>query len=59
MDMDTVARENLNLIAKFIYEKQIGIIIDEIKAFIDIHKEFISGFEKDHLFVITGLSAEL
>jgi len=58
MDIDTVNRENLNLIAKYIYEKQIGIIIDEIKAFIDIHKEFISGFEKDPLFVITGLSAE-
>jgi probable H4MPT-linked C1 transfer pathway protein len=58
MDIDTINREDLNLIAKFIYEKQIEIILDEIKAFIDIHIEFINGFENEPLFVITGLSAE-
>ncbi len=58
MDINSIKREDLNLIAKFIYEKQIEIILDEIKAFIDIHKDYINGFENKPLFVITGLSAE-
>jgi len=58
MDIETINREDLNLIAKFIYEKQIEIISDEIKAFIDIHRAYINEFENKPLFVITGLSAE-
>ncbi len=58
MDIDTIKSEDLNLIANFIYEKQIEIIIDELKAFINIHKDFINEFESKSLFIITGLSAE-
>ncbi|MFX1446085.1 MAG: hydantoinase/oxoprolinase family protein [Promethearchaeota archaeon] len=58
MDIKTINRDDLNLIAKFIYEKQIEIISDEIKAFIDIHRAYINEFENNPLFIITGLSAE-
>ena len=58
MDIDSIKKEDLNIIAKFIYEKQIEMILDEIKAFIDKHRNFFNGFENEPLFVITGLSAE-
>ena len=58
MDINTIKIEDLNLIAKFIYEKQIEIIIDELNAFIDNHKDYFNEFEGKLLFVITGLSAE-
>lgn len=58
MDIDTIKREDLKLIAKYIYEKQIGIVLDEIKSFIEIHRKFVNQFENKPLFVITGLSAK-
>ena len=58
MDLETIKREDLNLIAKFIYEKQVEIICDELEAFIDMHKDSFAGFVNKSLFVITGLSAE-
>jgi len=58
MDIETISREELDLIANYIYQKQLDIIIREIKEFIDNltirHKEF----KKNPKFVITGLSAE-
>ncbi|TFG30045.1 MAG: hypothetical protein EU532_01830 [Promethearchaeota archaeon] len=58
MDIDSIKREDLNLIANFIYEKQIELILDELRAFVDSHRGFINEFEDEPLFVITGLSAE-
>jgi len=58
MDMETLLKEDLNLIAKFIYEKQLELISGEIQQFI---KEFVSRlpeFATNPIFVITGLAAE-
>lgn len=58
MDIETISKEDLDIIAKYIYEKQIHIISYEIKEFI---KELIHRFPQflnNPKFVITGLSAD-
>ena len=58
MDIDTITKKDLYEIAKFIYEKQIEIIIKELKEFLNLHKEVLDIFENNPFFVITGISAE-
>ncbi|MFX0154120.1 MAG: hydantoinase/oxoprolinase family protein [Candidatus Hodarchaeota archaeon] len=57
MDIETISREDLDLIANYIYQKQLDIITKEIRAFMNNltlrHKEF----DINSKFVITGLSA--
>ena len=58
MDLDTIGREELDVIAKYIYEKQIEMISDEISKFLyNLNKKF-KEFGDNPLFVITGLSAQ-
>jgi len=58
MDIETISREELNNIAEFIYEKQLDIIISEIKEFMNNLIIRIPEFQKNSEFVITGLAAE-
>jgi len=58
MDLESISTEELDLIAKFIYEKQIEIISTDIKTFMDNLTQRIPDFNQDSKFVITGLSAE-
>ncbi|MFW9989976.1 MAG: hydantoinase/oxoprolinase family protein [Candidatus Odinarchaeota archaeon] len=58
MDSETISKEDLNRIAKYIYEKQLDIIIREINLFMQILIDRFIEFENNPRFVITGLSAE-
>jgi hypothetical protein len=58
MDLESISTEELDLIAKFIYDKQIEIISTDIKVFMDDLTQRIPDFNQDSKFVITGLSAE-
>jgi len=57
-DIETIAIEDLNLIANFIYEKHLDIITRELKEFIINLSERYNEFKTDPKFVITGLSAD-
>jgi len=58
MDLESISTEELDLIAKFIYDKQIEIISTDIKVFMDNLTQRIPEFNQGSKFVITGLSAE-
>jgi hypothetical protein len=58
MDIDTIGREELDVIAKFIYKKQIKMISDEISIFLNNLNKKFKEFGNNPLFVITGLSAQ-
>ncbi|TFG03306.1 MAG: hypothetical protein EU539_12375 [Promethearchaeota archaeon] len=58
MDIETISKNELDKIAKFIYDKQIDIIYNELNEFLKNLKERIPEFETNPLFVITGLSAD-
>ena len=58
MDMDTISRDELNNIAKYIYQKQIELISTEIEQFLAELILRIPEFKEDHTFVITGIAAE-
>lgn len=58
MDLETISREELIKIAEYIYEKQLNIIITEIKEFMNNLFIRIPVFQKNPEFVITGLAAE-
>jgi hypothetical protein len=58
MDLESISTKELDLIAKFIYNKQIEMISTDIKVFMDNLTKRIPGFNQDSRFVITGLSAE-
>ena len=58
MDLESISIEELDLIAKFIYNKQIEMISTDIKVFMDSLTQRITDFNQDSKFVITGLSAE-
>ena len=57
-DSETISKEELNDIAKYIYEKQLEIVSTEIQEFLNELIVRESEFKNDPLFVITGLSAE-
>ncbi len=58
MDIETISREELDLIANYIYQKQLDIIVREIREFIDNLTIRFKEFKNYPKFVITGLSAE-
>jgi len=58
MDLETISREDLHIIALFIYNKQLDIIAREIRNFMEILTHRFKQFEKNPQFIITGLSAE-
>jgi probable H4MPT-linked C1 transfer pathway protein len=58
MDLESISREELDIIAKFIYEQQLIIISSEIQTFYNDLIERIPVFSENPLFVITGLCSE-
>ncbi|UCD02493.1 MAG: hypothetical protein JSV23_05640 [Promethearchaeota archaeon] len=58
MDIETISKEDLDVIANYIYQKQIGIIIREIRLFLDNLIIRFRDFKNNPKFVITGLSAD-
>ncbi len=57
-DIDTVSIEEIREIAKFIYNRQLKIISQEIKLFLENFTVSHPEFQNNPKFVITGLSAE-
>ena len=57
MDLESISRNELDTIAKYIYEKQIEIISTDIKEFMDKLDQRLPEYGQDSIFVITGLSA--
>ena len=58
MDVETISREDLNIIAQFIYKKQIDIISREIRNFMELLINRFRQFESNPQFIITGISAD-
>ncbi|MFX1420503.1 MAG: hydantoinase/oxoprolinase family protein [Promethearchaeota archaeon] len=58
MDFETILKEDLDLIANYIYQKQLDIITREIRAFMDNLTTKFKEFDNNSKFVITGLSAD-
>ena len=58
MDIETISKEALKIIANYIYEKQLDIITQEIRLFMDKLIARFKEFENNPKFVITGLSAD-
>jgi len=58
LDIETISKQDLNLIANYIYQKQLDIIKKEIRAFMNNLIIRLKEFKDKPKFVITGLSAE-
>ena len=58
MDIETLSKDDLNIIANYIYEKQLDIVSREIRAFMDKLIIRFNEFENNPKFIITGLSAD-
>ncbi|MFW9901734.1 MAG: hydantoinase/oxoprolinase family protein [Candidatus Thorarchaeota archaeon] len=58
MDKETISTEHLDIIANFIYQKQLNLIKREIKAFMNSLISNYKEFMHNPKFVITGLSAD-
>ncbi|MFW9826193.1 MAG: hydantoinase/oxoprolinase family protein [Candidatus Thorarchaeota archaeon] len=58
LDIETIPKEELNLIANYIYQKQLNIIKRELKEFMDLLIARFNEFNDNPIFVITGLSAD-
>ena len=58
MDIELISKEELNKMAKFIYEKQLEIISKEIQEFYKSLTIRIPEFKLDPLFIITGSSSD-
>jgi probable H4MPT-linked C1 transfer pathway protein len=58
MDLESISREELDIIAHFIYEQQLIIISSEIQNFYNDLIERIPVFSENPLFVITGSCSE-
>ena len=57
MDLESISLKELDTIAKYIYDKQIEMISNDIKKFMDNLNQHQGGYDQDSIFVITGLSA--
>jgi len=57
MDLDSIPIKDLDLIAKYIYNKQIELISSDIQEFLRELKKRLPEFNHDPKFVLTGLSA--
>ena len=58
MDLESISKEELEKIAKYIFNKQIEMISTDIKVFMDKLTQRLPNFNQNSRFVITGLSAE-
>lgn len=58
MDLESISREELDKIAKYIFNEQIEMISTSIKVFMEKLTQRSPNFNQDSRFVITGLSAE-
>jgi len=58
MDIESISKEELDLIAQYIYEKQQEIISNEIQLLMHDLVIRFPQFEKNPRFIITGLSAD-
>ncbi|MFX1478555.1 MAG: hypothetical protein ACFFCI_10545, partial [Promethearchaeota archaeon] len=58
MDLDTISKQDLTLIARYIYEKQLDIITRELEEFMKELKIRHREFQNNPKFVLTGLSSE-
>ena len=58
MDIESISKQDLREIAKYIYEKQLELIESELKIFMQRLIEDLPEFQSNPLFIITGLSAE-
>ena len=58
MDLETISKEELDKIAKFIYSKQLETVKTEIKEFLNQLIKKNPDFSNDPLFIITGLAAD-
>jgi len=57
MDLESISVKELDKIAKFIYDKQIKMISDDVKEFMNNLNQRQLDYGQDSVFVITGLSA--
>jgi len=57
MDLESISLKELDKIAKYIYNKQIEMISNDIKEFMDNLNQRQLEYDQDSIFVITGLSA--
>jgi probable H4MPT-linked C1 transfer pathway protein len=57
-DIETISKEDLDIIANFLYQKQLDIITREIKTFMDNLIIRFKQFVYNPQFVVTGLSAD-
>ena len=57
-DNETISKEELDVIAEYIYDEQVKIVLTEIQEFLSQLILRVPEFEKEPLFIITGLSAE-
>jgi len=57
-DIESISKEELDDIAKFIYNKQLEIVSTEIQLFLNELIDRIPEYMENPLFIITGLSAE-
>ncbi len=57
MDLDSISIKDLDVIAQYIYDKQIEIISYEIQEFLSDLTKRLPEFREDTSFVLTGLSA--
>lgn len=58
MDIESISKEDLKKIAKFIYDKQIMIICREIEMFMDNLLTRFNEFDTNPKFIITGVAAD-
>jgi len=57
MDHESISMKELDIIAKYIYDKQIAMISSDIKELmVNLNQRFLE-YDHDSIFVITGLSA--
>jgi len=57
MDLESISIKELDKIAKYIYDKQIEMISNDVKEFMSNLNQRLPEYDQDSIFVITGLSA--
>ncbi len=57
MDLESISIKELDKIAKYIYDKQIEMISNDIKEFMSNLNQRLPEYDQNSIFVITGLSA--
>jgi len=57
MDLESISKQELDTIAKFIYNRQIEMISDDINEFMENVNQQQLEYDQESIFVITGLSA--